>query len=458
MKNLKYILTAFVLLVATQTFLTSCEDDDNEQSTQMTINKIYLEDVKSSVPDREVSFARLGQLLRIEGSGFTGLKRIYINGYRTEFNNAMMTNQNVWVTLSNNTPIVEADETVRNTIRLVKDETETIYNFTIMASAPRITSISNTLPQAGETVVVNGANLHETTKVTLPGGVEITDITNDDDGEWYSFIMPDGLTEGGSIISQGANGQAQTAAQFNERRGIILDFDGTGEQGSWSATYSAEQLVVDPLNSGRGNVVPAVPADALEASSGIKNGAHGNGWFTAGNGNDWDEWSRFYEYISAETPVENIALQFDVYVPETWSGAGYLEFTFQNNLGGYGWGSNNTKNTASTEYGYMTAVCWVPWIDAEGNIVPFKTEGWQTITIPLSQVGRYQTADTYTFADVVSDRNSGSYRNFGMFLVNNDIAFNDDLTIEVGTFNQAVYVDNWRLVLNEELTVSDFED
>ena len=457
MKNIKYILSAFALLLSAQTFLTACDDDDDDQSTQMTISKIYLEDVKSTVPDREVTFGRLGQLLRIEGSGFSGLKRIYVNGYKTEFNNALMTDNNVWLTLSSNTPIADAEADVRNTIRLEKNGTQTIYPFTIMASAPSISNFSNTLPQPGEIVTVYGANLHETTKITLPGGVEITDITNDEDGEWYSFVMPNGLTEGGAITSEGANGQAQSPAQFNERSGMILDFDGTGEQGSWSSTYSADQLVTDPLNSGRGNVVPVVPLDVLN-DGGIKNGAHGNGWFTAGNGNEWDEWSRFYEYIPENTPVENIALQFDIYVPEAWSGAGYLEFTFQNNLSGYGWGTSNTKNTASTEYGYMTAVCWVPWLDDDGNIVPYQTEGWETVTIPLSQIGRYQTADTYTMADVVSDRNAGSYRNFGMFLVNADIEWSDDLTIEVGTFNQAVYVDNWRLVLNEKITISDFED
>lgn len=131
MIKLKYIPMA-LLALATVGF-TACEDDVDDQTTAMTISKVYLEDAKSTVPDREVEFARLGQLLRIEGSGFSGLKRIYINGYKTDFNNALMTDNNVWVTLSSNTPVDKADASVRNTIRFVKDGTETIHQFTIRA-------------------------------------------------------------------------------------------------------------------------------------------------------------------------------------------------------------------------------------------------------------------------------------------------------------------------------------
>ena len=174
-----------LMLLAIVPSLTSCNDDDDCQSTTMTINKVFLEDTKAEDGnyDREVEFARLGQTLRIEGSGFSGLKKIYVNGFETYFNNALMTDNNIWVTLNSKTPVAKADASVRNTIRFVKDNTETTYQFTIRAAAPVIASIDNTLPQAGETVKVSGANLDGTTKVTLPDGTEITEgIVNDDEG------------------------------------------------------------------------------------------------------------------------------------------------------------------------------------------------------------------------------------------------------------------------------------
>ena len=48
--------------------------------------------------------------------------------------------------------------------------------------------------------------------------------------------------------------------------------------------------------------------------------------WTAGNDDAADDWSRMYSYIPATTPLTEVALQFDVYVPEAWSGTGHLPF------------------------------------------------------------------------------------------------------------------------------------
>lgn len=445
-------------LLAVVPFFASCSDDDDASSSQMVINKIYLEDASAedSVTDREVEFARLGQLIRIEGSGFTGLKKIYINGYDTYFNNALMTDKNVWVTLNTKTPVDKASDDVRNTITLVKDNQTYTYSFVVRASAPSITSVDNTLPMPGETVIVYGSNLQETTHLTLPGGIEVTDgIESDEDGEWYSFTMPSGVTESGSITSEGANGTAVTPAYFNNNNCYIINFDDKGALGSWSATYSEDQLVDDPLGTGRGKVAELVPEDVI-SSGGIKAGANGLLWATAGNGNEDDDWTRMTSYIPGSTPTDSVALQFDVYVPDAWTGTGQLEISLQNNLSNYGYGSGCTQYNKD----YMTQACvWIPWLDTEtGETTSYTTDGrWQTITIPLSQFGRYTNTDiSYTFDEVIADRNSGSYRNFLFLLVNSDIELSDDLTITSSAFTTKIYLDNFRIVPITSVTVSDF--
>ena len=61
------------LAVATVGF-TSCDDDDEASgSSAITVTQIYLEDADATVTDRPVDFVRLGQTIRIEGSGFKGL-------------------------------------------------------------------------------------------------------------------------------------------------------------------------------------------------------------------------------------------------------------------------------------------------------------------------------------------------------------------------------------------------
>ena len=197
MKKLKYIWTLYLVLLSIG--FIACNEDDkyfdkDVQNSPITISKIYLEDAESTVPDREVTFARLGQIIRIEGSGLYGVKTVYINGYDTYFNRTYVSDKSMLVQLNSKIPVTDAEESVRNTIRLVKDGAETVYEFTIRAASPTISNIDNTLPQVGEKVIVYGNNLQETNKITLPGGIEVTDITSDEDGEWYSFIMPADVT------------------------------------------------------------------------------------------------------------------------------------------------------------------------------------------------------------------------------------------------------------------------
>lgn len=464
----------FLCLAIAAVVFTGCKDDDNGGSTtQMTIDKIFLENINDEVnKDREVEFARLGQLLRIQGSGFMGLKKIYINGYETYFNNALMTDNNVWVTLNGDTPVEKADESVRNTITLYKsDSNKLVYKFTIRAAAPSISSCDNTLPKAGETVTVYGTNLQETTKVTLPGGIEITSgIISDEDGKLYSFTMPDGVTEAGSITSEGANGTAVTPAYFNDFRCFVTDFDGKGELGSWSATYSSDDLVSDPLATGRGKVAMLVPQVKLDAG-GLDAGSNSLLWATAGNDNANDDWSRMFSIIPETTLASNLALQFDIYCPEPWDESGQLEFSLQNNLSNYGWNSDCTKFSAQYK---NTAAVWIPWLNDDGTHQAFTTgQRWQTITLPLSKFGNYNpetaksdadkaTAAAATLRQVSDDRNAGSYRNFLFLFVNGDIKTEEGVTPVLNypakLFTQKIYIDNIRVVNTTAIKVNDFDD
>jgi len=449
MKTIKYIA---MMMMAAMMF-TACSDDDDAGSKTMAINKIYLEDVESTVPDREVTFARLGQLIRIEGSGFTGLKKVYINGYDTYFNCALMTDNNVWVTLNSKTPVADASDDVRNTIVLVKDNSRLTYNFTVRASSPSISSVDNTLPMAGELVTVNGSNLQEITSITLPGDIQVTEgITSDEDGEWFTFTMPSGVTESGSITAVGANGTAISPSYFNNNDCYIINFDGLGVQGGWSATYSSEDLVDDPLNSGRGKVAQIVVSDTVKA------GANEKGFWTAGNDEATDDWNRMTQFIPGRTPVDSVAIQFDVYVPEPWYMSGQMEITIQNNLSNYGYGSACTK--ASSDY-INQAYAWVPWLDREtGAASAYDTGGkWRTITVPLSEFGNYTNNEVeWTFQNVIDDRNSGSYRNFGFLFVNPDLEYSEDIVYPAQIFTQKIYVDNFRIVPITAHTVSDYND
>ena len=457
MKNIRYIKLILLALIAGMSW-TSCNDDDTHDTTEVEVKQIYLEDYKSVVPDRPVDFARLGQLIRIEGKGFTGVKKIYINGYDTYFNLAYVTNTSMLLNVSDKTPVIEAADNVRNTIRFVKSGTETTYPFIIRAASPSATSISNTLPMAGEKVIVSGAGLHETVKVTLPGGTEITSIESDEDGEWYSFIMPSGISEGGSIYSEGANGTAATAPYFNYINCMVLNFDGQGSQGYWGwsengSMINADDLVDDPMNSGRGKCVQIVPDRLLEIGVAAGKTRVTECW-TAGNDNDDDDWSRMYTFIPEMTSLNEVALQFDVCVPEAWGNCGYLQVVLYN--------SYNFLGIGSDDDGGRTAF-YIPYIK-EGTITPFKTDGWVTVTIPFSEFGYYKKqledseAIAPTFQNVVEDRLAANYRNFGIGFVNNDFTYGGVSVTATMFTGPKIYLDNWRIVPCERVAVSDFND
>lgn len=440
----------------------------------MKITQVYLEDYKSSVPERPVEFARLSQMLRLEGEGLFGVKKVYINGYDTYFNRAYVTDNSLIVSVNRNTPVTDCDPAVRNTIRLVKDKTELVYEFLIRNGYSIIQSVNPTLPQPGETVTVNGSYLHETSKVTLPGGIEVTSgIENDPDGEWFTFVMPSGVSEGGALISESPNGITQSPAYFNETRGMLLDFDHEGQQGAWSWKENGSMisnkvedgdLVADPVGSGRGYCVQIVPDRLL--ANGISAGKpRATECHTVGDGNvAWEDWSRMADLIPATTPVTEVAFQVDILCPEPWSGTGFFQMQLINNYNFAGFGSDDDGKS-------NLVYCFAPWLDGwnGGEIVPFTAPKWTTLTIPLSYINKYATliADpesaTPTFQMVIDDRLAATYPNFGIGFINTDFdytnAAGEKVSLKSTAFNgPKIYLDNWRIVPYKHFEPSDYEE
>lgn len=446
-----------VSLFAGSVLLTSCKDEIDYSGTPISVNAVYLEDASSSVKDREVKFARLGSLIRIEGEGFKGLKKVYINGYDTYFSPSMVTDNNVFLNVSGKTPVIDAESTVRNTIKFVKDGTDFTYTFQIRSSAPTITSISNTLPAVGDTITIYGTGLVEISKITFPDSVRVsTGIVSAKDGSYCKVAMPAGVSaKGGSILIEGSNGGVYSPSYFNCKNGLILNFDGTGTQGYWSWTATGSMLNASDLES------------AVTGTSGVKSQgiycAHRPSrlaqfpasknrctevW-TAGNGVDkWRE--KYISLIPATTAVGAFAFQFDIYVPQEWSNSGFLKICLINNFNGGEW----------------TGKCYnyVPWL-VNGVTVPFKTTGWTTVTIPFSSFYGYADINsTFTFENILAAREASSYQNFGIYFENSDIKLSNvtgnakdaNTTLTSAATSVNVYTDNWRLVPLTKPAYSDY--
>ncbi|WP_324721702.1 glycan-binding surface protein [Salinimicrobium sp. HB62] len=428
---------------------TACSTDDDTSDSEIVVDAVYLQDVDSNVPDREVEFARLGQLLRLEGSGFTGMRRVYINGFQTDFNPVYVSDNSMLIRVSSDTPVSEAPEDERNTIRLVKDNTETVINFEIRSSAPTITGVSHTLPNAGEEITVYGTGLMEVSRVVFPGDVEVTSgITYDEeDGEFFTVTVPEGVAdEGGSIYVETANGVAYSPAFFNFEPGILLNFDGKGVMGEWGTNLTREDLRSEVVGEGhvsQGNYIPHGPAEG-ETYAAAKNRL--SEVWTSGEEN-WR--SQLTPIIPADTPLDQVAFQFDVFVPEAWADSGYLKIMLINNFNGGEW-SGGVYN-------------YVPWI-VDGEVVPFEPEGWTTVTIPLTDFYMFSDGGDHTFEDVLAYREAATYKNFGIFFENSDFNLNQlpgytaDVEFPSSETSVQVYTDNWRIVSLETPIVTDFPE
>lgn len=474
MKKYKFLILS--LAAAGTLAFTSCNSEDeyfdsSYQSAPISVSQVYLEDYKSDVPDRPVESARLGQMLRLEGKGFYGLKKVYINGYDTYFNRAYVTDNSMIVSINTKTPVTECEPEVRNTIRLVKDNAELVYEFSIRNGYSTITRVSNTLPKAGETVTVYGSYLHEPTKVTLPGGVEADPSSFDYDkidGEWFSFVMPSGVTEGGAIVFESPNGITESPAYFNEKRGMLLNFDDYAEQGAWSWSENGSMisnnredgdLVEDPLGQ-NGWCVQIVP-DRLLAEGVAANKTRVTECHTSGDA-AWEDWSRLADLIPADTPLTDVAFQFDILCPEPWNSGGMLQIQSINNYNFGGFGSDDDKATAGQVY------VWAPWLETGvgGAIIPFQTQTWMTVTIPWSKFHKYANmildGETPTFQNVIDDRNAATYHNFGIGFSNKDFSFVNAMgqTVDFESFvwtGPKVYLDNWRIVPCKAYEPSDYD-
>lgn len=437
--------------------VSSCQKEDGPTGP-IHVSAVYLEDAESDVPDRLVEFARLGQLIRIEGSGFTGLMNVYINGYNCYFNPTLASETSFIVSVNKNIPVITAPDDVRNKIQIVTKTDSYTYDFSIRASAPAITGISNTMPQVGEPIVIYGSGLQETSEVSFPGAsgtpVVVTSgiVSDDTDGEYVMLNMPEGVGSG-SILVICANGGAYSPAYFNAKEGLVLDFDGHGTQGSWGSATS--MITPDDLQSnviGVGNVSQGVycpiPLTKQLPAAAAKNRV-AEVW-TAGNDVDPD-WTTLG--VPADTPVNQCGFQFDVYVPNEWSGSGFLKICLQNGFNGGEWAGDSYN--------------WVPWVDKEGAVVPFKTEGWTTVTIPFSEFYNGKKEGGWaTLADVQAARSASSYCNFGFYFENSDFNFgqitgmDSDKEIEFPSAevsSMEIYIDNWRVVSLVTPTYSDFE-
>jgi hypothetical protein len=424
-------LLSFVLCL----FLSSCEEKDErfeDNNNPVEITSIHLQRSKDDVNDRTVPFARLGQLIRLEGKGFFGVKEIYINGESAYINPTLMSDNSLIIRIPSDAPTVSAPEEVKNTIVLKKASLTYNYNFEIKAAAPSITRVSHTLPQAGDEITLYGSGLTDATSITFPGDIVVTEenIVSDEDGKWCTLTVPAGISdEGGSILFLSVNGGAYSPACFNFKKGVVHNFDDVNNF-NWSGGEISADLSV---------VIPAT-ANHLPKSQGKYRSLNTPGNTIAADlpkaAFYWAKqkiWSTILgDIIPLNTPTEEVGVQMDIYVEGTWN-SGYIRMVIADAFG-------------INKY----CMLYAPW-ESLGKKVPFENPGcWYTVTFPFSDSKEFEKK---TFADVLARQQISDYDQWGPWLDNDK--YN---SIEAEATDVVIYFDNLRVVPLETPEFSDFGD
>lgn len=411
------IMSCFLQTVA---LFSSCKEEIDYSSIHVTVTSVHLCDV--DYPDSLITYARLGSLIRLEGTGFMGLTKIYINGISAYLNPTLMSDNSLIVRVPGDAPTTEADPEIRNTIRMVKGTVyELIYNFAIRSASPTVTNISHTLAKAGEQITITGTNLYEVSKVTFPGETEVTSgIVSDAEGKFCTLTVPEGVTGSGSLLVEGSSGAAYSPAYFNYQEGVLNNFDDKNTH-SWGGG-----LLSDNLSA----IIPAT-GDGPKSQGNYRSLNKDGSTFVTGTPKQSFGWANSKLFSSLESVIPfttssgNIAFQFDLYVSGVWNS-----------------GSVHVVVLDEFPTDQLYEYDFAPWIDmSSGKAVrsTYTNDNWFTVTIPLSSFGAL--AGDKTFKALIDKEATSQYHQYGLFFNNTDLN-----SIESIATNVVIYYDNFRFV------------
>lgn len=421
----------FLLLMLLPMFFTSCEKDD--ENVGVTIDSVWLN--VNGVESTQINSCFTTQWIRLEGHGFDGLKEIYCNNVKVSFSSILNTSNYITFQVPTGIPIAQeiTDETIRNTIRIVTTQGEFTYRdfkFKDKNKMPGVNSVSYTLPKPGDKIYLDGLYLGATTEINFPGPsgeVKATQYTIISDKR-IEVTVPAGVGSVSGSIRIVADGDIyhSPAYMFYSQGVFLKTFLETDVL--VPGTYANTKVYSDPiqiaaltgLTSNPDNII-AIPEVAKNIAVATSTGISSN-------------FFKFYAYkgfnnviansnggITKASKLENLAIQFDLYMRNPWN-SGVIAFKMNKN--------NNGKNA---QYIYNV----VPWTTT--NPYTFDN-GWRTITVKFSDFPSLALGTLDSYITTITNNKYEALVSFANYDMNADGHTPQALT------NFQMYIANIRLV------------
>ena len=366
--------TILLLLVAllTSILFHACQKDEKGGGAIPVISYIRITDPLKS--DSLVSHAFMGSTIAIMGQNLQDVNEIWFNNQKAFVNFSFVTSSTIIVTIPNVIPSV-----VTNKLLLINsNKTDTLkYSFGVDVPPPFLSGMLCEYVADGATAVIQGNffidDPSSPLKVFFPGNLEgtITDVTINQ----IKVTVPSGVGVG-TIQVKSLYGSTRSTFYFRDDRNIILDYDTRTTAGSWRGG-----TIKNDANSLKGNYM--MLKGQLDDNAGSED-------FTGG-GFVSELWSdangRPQANFFTGSPADYL-FKFEANV-KVWTGA-YLNICFGP------WASSVSPYQNQLYWSNMNARgLWKAW---EGTSTgSFKTDGWITVTIPMSDIKYNKDFGTMAF-------------------------------------------------------------
>ncbi len=422
MKNIKAFFPYVSYIIMFCIGLSSCKKDE-QQSTR--IESVWSHEIK--IESKEIHSAYFNNWIRLHGQGLSGLKKIYFNGADIPFSPIHVTDNDIIVKIPRIAigSAVEDKEQL-NTIRVITEGGQAEYSNFIFKDPdkiPSLNSVSNTMPYAGEEISISGLNLENTTKAYFPNNVEADIIEVSD--KLVRLVTPTNIDRNvsGAIKLVVDGDEFSTPPYIFYQNGIFFKTFTEGDRTGLAANSSIK-IISTPSEIAAATGMAVNPEAVLAIPDVRKNIA------VVSNGT----WTGFYRFwasamfqsvvdnssnnISASTSLQDLAIQFEVYMTQPWE-SGYISIAINKDAGGSG-----TSAYRCNVYG-----------GTADNPILFNGK-WITVTVPFSkfknlalgslgdyiatlQSNKYQSLIGFSNSNPDNDGHTPSaINNFQMFIAN----------------------------------------
>jgi len=356
-----------VILVALLGFLfESCEKNDTAGTAVPIVDYVRITDPSKS--DSLVTHAYMGSCIAIIGMDLQDVDEIWFNDQKAFVNFSFVTANSIIVTIPNVIPAK-----VTNLLYIVNSaKSDTLkYPFGVDVPAPYLSGMLCEYVEDNETAVIQGNFFIDDPaiplKVYFPGNLEATiqEITL----TTIKVLVPQGSGIG-PIQVKSLYGSTRSTFYFRDDRNIILDYDVLTTSGSWRGG-----TIKNDANSLKGNYL--MLKGQLDDNQGSED--YNGGGFVSELWSDKN--GRTEANFFTGNPADYL-FKFEANV-KNWTGA-YLNICFGP------WASGVSPYMNQLYWGNMNARgLWKAW---EGTTTgSFKTDGWITVTIPMSEI-KYNNA------------------------------------------------------------------